>query len=127
MRSKYIVIPQTVKVRKYEIDNQKLVSCLRQHKKMSNKEIAEKLDVPLTQVEHWFRTDTYFAIPDEEIWFKLKDLLEIKTDEFDLGITEFEYRDGVFEKSERCYLSDYLAPTLTTMCEHEKVIVRNMK
>jgi len=51
------------------------------------------LNLPKTKVEHWFRKDNCFAIPEENIWFKLKDFLEIKTDEFDKSITEFEIRD----------------------------------
>jgi hypothetical protein len=46
--------------------------------------------VPQTKVEHWFRLDDSFAIPDEDIQFKLKELLEINTSEFDKSITEFE-------------------------------------
>ncbi len=123
MRCKYVVIPQTVKVRKYEVDTEKLVKVLRRHKKISNKEIAETLNISITKVEHYFREDKYAAIPDPEIWYQLKELLEIDTDEFDKAITEFELRDGVFEKTERCYLTNYCSPTLTTLCEHEKVIV----
>ena len=46
-----IIIPQQVKVRKYEVDTKELVLLLRKHKlesKLTNKEIAEKLKQPLT-------------------------------------------------------------------------------
>ena len=88
-----IDIPQTVKVRKYEVDVEKLCSVLRdakQETKISNNELALELNVPQTKVEHWFRQDKYFAIPDEDIWFRLKDVLNIKTDEFDKSIMTFE-------------------------------------
>ena len=49
---------------------------------MSNKEISEKLGVPVTKVEHWSRTDDGFAVPDENIWFCLKNLLKIDSDEY---------------------------------------------
>jgi site-specific DNA-cytosine methylase len=37
-------------------------------------------------VEHWFRTDDCFSIPDKDIWTALKSLLKINTDEFDEAI-----------------------------------------
>ena len=45
-------------------------------------------------VEHWFRSDSYFAIPDADIWFDLKKLLGIETTEFDQCITEYEFKGG---------------------------------
>jgi len=65
---------------------------LRDNRKPIRK-ISEYLDIPKTKVEHWFRKDNCFAIPDEDIWFKLKEFLNITTDEFDKSITEFEIRD----------------------------------
>ena len=118
-------IPQTVKVRKYAVDINKLVETLREHKQkvgLTNNQIAEKLDISITKVEHWFRTDNSFSIPDSEIWFKLKDLLDIKTNEFDLAITEFEEKDGVFEKANRCYDEEGISPTITSTSADEKVI-----
>lgn len=120
---KKVEIPQTVKVRKHEVDTRKLIKTLREHKSYTCKEIASKLDISLTTVEHWFREDKCFSIPDADIWFKLKELLNIKTDEFDKSITEFEEKEGVFEKSNRCYLDSGLAPTLTMASGNEKVIV----
>lgn len=123
-----IEIPQEVKVRKYEVDIpalQKLLRASKKESKLSNKQIADQLDYPLTLVEHWFRTDSCFSIPDEDIWFDLKSLLNIKTNEFDLAITEFEYRDGVYEKSNRCYLEDDIAPTITAASADEKIIIRD--
>ena len=121
-----IDIPQTVKVRKYPIDCKSLCECLRDYKSASNftnKEIAEQLDRPLTEVEHWFRNDQYFSIPDENIWFALKELLGIETTCFDESIMTFEEREGVYEKSERHYFSNGLSPTLTSMSGSEKIIV----
>lgn len=121
-------ITLTVKVRKYPIDNLTLGKMLKQAKKnvgLSNKDIARILKLPLTQVEHWFRLDTYFAIPDATIWFNLKDLLSITDDSYDLAITTFEERDGVYDKSNRLYDSNGIAPTITTMSANEKVLIRN--
>ena len=119
---KKVDIPQIVKVRKYEVDNAKLVELLRSHKNLTNKQISDALNVPLTKVEHWFRTDNCFAIPDPEIWYQLKELLNIQTDEFDAAITTFEEKEGIYEKSNRCYLDSGIAPTLTTTSGDEKVI-----
>ena len=122
---KKVDIPQTVRVRKYEVDCESLCKMLREHKiflKMTNQDIANCLNVPLTKVEHWFRQDKCFAIPDEDIWFELKALLGIKIDEFDTAIMTFEEKEGVFEKSNRCYFSNGLAPTLTSTSADEKVI-----
>lgn len=124
-----IEIPQTVKVRKYEVDANRLCEVLRIHKNRSqvtNRYIAEQLNVPITKVEHWFRQDDSFAIPDAVIWLQLKDLLEIETDEFDESIMTFEERTGVYEKSERHYLCDGIAPTLTSAnAGNEKIIVNS--
>lgn len=110
-------IPQTVKVRKYPVDCKVLCECLRNHKTLqniTNREIARILNVPLTKVEHWFRQDEYFAIPEPEIWMNLKKILKIETDEFDESIMNFEEKEGVYEKSERHYFTDGIAPTLTS-------------
>ena len=123
-------IPQTVKVRKYPVDCKMLCECLRNHKsiqRISNKDIAESLDVPLTKVEHWFRRDDCFSIPDSEVWMQLKALLKIETDEFDESIMTFEEKEGVFEKSERHYFSEGIAPTLTSATAAEKIIEPSLK
>lgn len=124
-----IDIPQTVKVRKYDVNCELLCECLRNHKSnsnLSNKEIAETLNVPITKVEHWFRQDEYFAIPDEDIWFDLKNILNVKTNEFDESIMTFEEREGVYEKSNRCYHENGIAPTLTSTSADEKIIIDDM-
>lgn len=91
-----IDIPQMVSVRKYEVDKEKLVETLRHQKKLcgwTNKDLAEELQLPVTTVEHWFRTDKHFGIPDPEIWSDLKWLLEMDDiDEFDEAIMTFEDR-----------------------------------
>ena len=124
---KKVDIPQTVKVRKYEIDTKKLCSVLREAKDRAFETaygISEVLDVSQTKVAHWFRQDDSFAIPDADIWMKLKELLKIETDEFDEAIMTFEEKEGVYEKSERHYFADGIAPTLTsTSAGNEKFIV----
>lgn len=121
-----IEVPQEVRVRKYEVDIinlQKLFKESKRKSKITNKQIADVLEVPITKVEHWFRTDIYFAIPDENLWFDLKELLHITNNTFDESITTFEVKEGVYEKSNRCYYEEGIAPTLTCMCGDEKIIV----
>ena len=122
-------IPQTVSVRKYDVDEVKLVALLRDCKQKSgltNNQLAEKLNLPLTMVEHWFRLDNYFAIPSADIWSELKKVLGITTDEFDKSITEFEEKEGVFEKTNRCYGTDGIAPTITSASADEKIITNKI-
>lgn len=117
-----------MKVRKFELNIERLKLVLRKGKidsGYSNKMISQFLSKPITLVEHWFRSDKCFSIPDDDVWLKLKSLLNIATDEFDNGILEFEYRDGVYEKSERCYYDYDIAPTITTVCADEKIIITN--
>lgn len=111
---KVVMIPNVVRVRKYEVDIEWLKEELRSHKTISNKEIAERLDVPKTTVDHRFRIDSCFAIPDAEIRFRLKELLGITTDRFDKSITEFEERPWVYEKAERKIPVEWKMTTLTT-------------
>lgn len=114
-----VCIPQIVKVRKYDVDVEWLKAELRQHKTLTNKEIAERLQQPITKVEHWFRNDNCFAIPDAEIRYKLKELLWITTDKFDASITEFEERPWVYEKAERKISVEWKMTTLTTSWNDE--------
>lgn len=125
-----IDIPQMVEVRKYPVDCKLLCECLRDYKfksNFSNKNIAETLGVPLTKVEHWFRQDDCFAIPDPDVWMDLKELLGIETDEFDESIMTFEKKVGAYEKSERHYLSGGISPTITSTAASEKIIEPSLR
>lgn len=125
-----IDIPQTVKVRKYPVDTDTLCETLRFHKALvdqNNIGISNALGVPVTKVEHWFRRDDCFAIPDPEIWMELKALLKIETDEFDEAIMTFEEKEGVYEKSERHYVAEGIAPTLTSTTAAEKIIEPSLR
>jgi len=107
---------EQVKVRKHEVEINSLQYLLREMKKESsktNKQIAEETNTPITKAEHWFRTDSSFAIPSDEIWLKLKEVLGIETDIFDKQIMEFAYRDGVYESKQRVYSENGKSPTLT--------------
>ncbi len=107
---------EQVKVRKHEVEINSLQYLLREMKKESGKtikQIAEETNTPITKVEHWFRTDSSFAIPSDDIWFRLKEVLGIETNLFDKEIMEFEYRDGVYESKQRVYSENGKSPTLT--------------
>lgn len=111
----FIDVEMEVAVRKYEVNTALLCECLRDHKAgagFSNKEIAERLGRPVTEVEHWFRTDKYFAIPDPSVWYALKKLLGIKTTEFDQSIMTFEYKGGNYDMRNRIHTGE-VSPTLT--------------
>ena len=119
---------EIVKVRKHEVDIKNLQTHLRYHKRkhknLTISQIAFYCEVPKTQAEHWFRTDNSFSIPDPKAWDLLKSCLGIITSQFDKSITEFEYREGVFEQSSRVYHVEGKAPTLTsTLASKQKVYI----
>lgn len=117
-----------VKVRKHDVDILGLQFLLREMKSNSgktNRRISEETNMPLTKVEHWFRTDSSFAIPSDDIWFKLKEVLGIVTDVFDAQIMEFEYRDGVYETKQRVYSEEGKSPTLTASNKEQYIETYN--
>ena len=119
------IIPEIVLVRKFQVNTELLCALLRESKSLTgqtNFQISKQLNVPLTKVEHWFRNDKYFAIPDAEVWFKLKELLNITTDDFDESIMTFEEKIGVYDKSNRVYDPEGIAPTITSTDADIKII-----
>ena len=115
---------EKVKVRKHKVDILLLQQALRAYKqnsKKTNKQIADETNMPITKVEHWFRTDSSFAIPSDDIWFKLKEVLGFTSSVFDKQIMEFEYRDGVFESTQRVYSDQGKSPTLTATNKEQMI------
>lgn len=115
---------EEVKVRKNQVNISELQNLLREMKKKSgktNKQIAEETNTPTTKVEHWFRTDSSFAIPGDDIWFRLKEVLNIQTTDFDNQIMEFIYRDGVYETKQRVYSDEGKSPTLTATNKEQMI------
>ena len=113
-------IQQEVKVRKHEVDIVELKKALKEAKQesgLSCKYIAYELNERKTTVEHWFRNDNCFSIPDKDIWFKLKKLLGITTDKFDKSIMEFEIKPNEYDMSNRVYHANGISPTLTATGE----------
>jgi DNA (cytosine-5)-methyltransferase 1 len=121
-------ITNTVVVRKHDLDIVAFQKLLKDHKKQwSNKMIAEELGVPKTTVDHWFRTDNGFSIPDANIWLRLKGLLNIDVSTFDKAVMEFEVRDSKFDLDNRAYNVDGLSPTLTCQGNHKIIINSQVK
>jgi site-specific DNA-cytosine methylase len=118
-------IIQKVWVRKHEVDIQALKDLLRSHKNKPNQELSNLLNLPLTQVEHWFRQDASFSIPPKEVWFKLKELLNIIETKFDNQVVEFVEKDGEYDMSNRVYDDLGISPTLTT--SDEKKVINNLR
>jgi len=115
---------EQVKVRKHKVDILLLQQALRSYKqnsKKTNKQIAEQTNMPITKVEHWFRTDSSFAIPSDDIWLKLKEVLGFTSSVFDKQIMEFEYRDGVYESTQRVYSDQGKSPTLTASNKEQMI------
>ena len=104
-----------VKVRKNYIDKSELITFLREHKTKTITEISDCTGAPKSMVEHWFRTDGSFSIPDTIYWVKLKECLNITDDKWDKRITEFEYKNNAFDMAKRIYHIDGKHPTLTTL------------
>jgi len=75
------------------------------------KEIAEKLNLPKTQVEHYFRTDKSRAIPPPEVWMKLKELLKFPNI-YDKQVIEIYEKEYEFESSRRVYSINGIGKTL---------------
>ena len=122
-RTKNTIIPEKVKVRKNDINIIELQKEL-SNRKISIKEISNKLNCNKTKVEHWFRKDKSFSIPDSEYWFKLKELIGIKTNVFDEQIMEFIEKDCNYDQSNRVYDLEFKAPCLTKT-NHEIRIKEN--
>lgn len=114
------LINRKIKARVHQVDVDGLKQVIYEHKRSSPytvEQIAKELDVPLTQAQHYFRTDDSFAIPTPKVWCKLKDILGIITDEFDKSLTEFEIREGVFDQAKRAYRDTGISPTITASGE----------
>lgn len=87
---------QSTKKRKYALDKADLQQFMNQHKKalkLSNAEIARRLDIKKHYANEWFSNNPNKFYPAEkfiEKWFEIKELLQITDDRFDKAITVFE-------------------------------------
>ena len=103
-----------IKVSKRANDTPKEINqYLKDNKKGTIKQIALYLDLPKTQVEHYFRTDNSRAIPSPEIYLKLKELLNLDN-KYDKQVTEINETIGTYETANRLYDTNGISPTLQT-------------
>ena len=116
-------IPEIVKVRVNNCNIIEFQEFLKKHKKINNKKISEILNIPKTEVEHWFRTDKYFTIPNENIWMNLKKILNIDDNKYDDFVMQFEEKESIHEQSNRVYDINGIAPTLTSTNADLRIII----
>ena len=76
-------------------------------------EIAKSTKLPKTQVEHYFRSDKYRAIPNPKDWMTLKTILQFDNT-YDKQVTEIYEKEVEFESSRRVYSTDGISKTLDT-------------
>lgn len=102
--------------RKYEVNQIELCEYLRKYRamaKMSNKQIADALNIRQTKVDHWFRNDNNSgSIPDKEDYLALKKLLNLD-ETYDKVLTEYEMKEIKFEQSLRITNWDRPSDTIT--------------
>jgi DNA (cytosine-5)-methyltransferase 1 len=77
------------------------------------KEISDSLNLPKTQVEHYFRSDKSRAIPNPKHWLSLKKLLNFDNT-YDKQVTDIYEKEIEFESSRRVYSSNGISKTLDT-------------
>lgn len=75
--------------------------------------IAEQINIPKTQLEHYFRTDESRAIPDPETYEKLKKELGLD-DRYDEHVKEFYEKEVEFESTRRIYGDEGISPTISS-------------
>lgn len=84
---------------------------LRSKRNIPISDLSIKLNLPKTQVEHYFRTDKSRAIPAPETWIKLKEIL-LLDDRYDKQVTEFYDKEVEFEQNRRVW-DITISPTLS--------------
>ena len=108
------------KTRKYDFDKEALIELLRSHKlkaKISGKEISKQLNISYPVVSSWFtpKARKCYGEVFAENWFKLKELLNITTNDFDKAITTYEEapsQDSLYCKTSRCEIGATLVYVL---------------
>lgn len=70
--------------------------------KLTIREIAEKINQPLSKVKHYFRIDKSRAIPKPDVWLKLQRVLEF-SDTYNKQVNELEKFYVEFEQTRRVW------------------------
>jgi DNA (cytosine-5)-methyltransferase 1 len=95
-------------------DKIEVIKYLRSNKQKTNSQIATEINIPLTQIEHYFRLDESGALPNGEDWMKLKKCLDFDNT-YDEAMTTYFDDYYKYDMSGRLYELDGIAPTLTTI------------
>ena len=102
--------------RKYDVNQEELCDYLRKYRinsGLSNKKIANMLNIPQTKVDHWFRKDNKSgSIPNKEDYLALKKILKLDNT-YDKQLTEYEIKEIKFEQSLRITNWDRPSDTIT--------------
>ena len=111
------LVPETCKKRVFDTPKE-INQYLKDNKcsTISISQVAEHLGLPKTQVEHYFRTDKSRAIPNPEVWEKLRILLRLD-DTFDKQVTEIYEKEIEFEQTRRVYSAEGISPTINATKE----------
>lgn len=89
-------------------------------------EISDYLQLPKTQVEHYFRTDKSRAVPKTDVWLKLKELLSFD-DSYDKMVTETYEKEIEFESTGRVYSQEGCSACLSATQADKIIQVNNPK
>ncbi|MGX7149899.1 helix-turn-helix domain-containing protein [Enterococcus ureasiticus] len=94
---------------------------LREAKKMTQKELAEFLNVTPQAVSKWERNKSY---PDLDTLVKLSQYFQISTDKI-LGNTKRSFFDSLFSKKEgrKSMKNEYKMKNEPTLTEHKKILI----
>jgi DNA (cytosine-5)-methyltransferase 3A len=112
---KYEIIKKQYEKRTNNIDIE-FNKYLKEQKISSKKtiqEISDYCNESKTTIEHYFRLDSSRAIPNKEVYLKLKEIINLDN-RFDKHINETEILESTFEQNLRLYDINYKAPTLTS-------------
>lgn len=117
------MINQTCKKRTFETPKEINEYLKKEKGNKTIQEIADYLNIPKTQVEHYFRTDNSRAIPSPEIWIKLKKYLMFNN-KFDKEVLDIYEKEIEFESSRRVYSDSGCSPTISST-NADKIIQLN--
>ena len=112
---KYEIIKKSYQKRVNKIPNEFNKYLKESRGNLTYKEVAINLDLPLSQAEHYFRTDKSRAIPSINNYKKIKKLLNLNN-EWDNLVMDFETKQSTYEQNLRLYNINGKSPTLTLNC-----------
>ena len=126
---KYEIIKKSYQKRVNKISNEFNQYLKESRGNLTYKEVAINLDLPLSQTEHYFRTDKSRAIPSINNYKKIKKLLNLNN-EWDNLVMDFETKQSTYEQNLRLYNINGKSPTLTLSCnvpiKLDNYIIRNL-